>query len=251
VTVVRRSATLALLLTCAVAACRPEDEPPVALEILPEGVDMAMLGMDVYMTREGIRRIRLLADTAQFMGNGEVLLHRMEMTFFDPDGGEVSYVTADAGTYQENTDDMEARGSVVVLDRREDQRLETSRIRYVAEEDRLYGDEPFTLYKDAGRTVIRGSSFESDPGMSEVVTYNSSGQSERLVTPPPPAPQTTPDSATADPTGPGEVAEDSASVPPDSTGASPEAASVPPDSTGAPPDSTGVPPDTVRASRSR
>jgi LPS export ABC transporter protein LptC len=237
----RRVATLALAIAAIVplAGCRPEDDTPVALEILPEGVDMALLGMDVNMTREGVRRVRLMADTAQFRSDGEWLLRRMQMTFYDLEGQEISIVTADAGTYQENTDDMEAEGSVVVLDRREDQRLETTQLRYVKEEDRLYGDEPFVLYKDDGRTEIRGSSFESDPGMSEVVTYNSSGQSERVVTPPAAPPP-------AEPAGAAEAgASDSSGVAADSGGVAPDSGGVVPDSTGLPAESTGVAAETV------
>lgn len=244
-----RVATFALAIAAAVplAGCHPEDDTPVALEILPEGVDMAMLGMDVNMTREGVRRVRLMADTAQFRSDGEWFLQRMQMTFYDLEGREISVVTADAGTYQENTDDMEAEGSVVVLDRREDQRLETTQLRYVAEEDRLYGDEPFVLYKDNGRTEVRGSSFESDPGMSEVVTYNSSGQSRRVVTPPA-APTTAEQTEGAEGGGADSsgVAPDSTGLPAESTGVVPETVITRPDSTGVGPDSAGARPDSLR-----
>lgn len=179
-----RFCAIALLSVVPLAGgCRPEDGPPVASEVLREGVDMVMIPMDWYLTREGIRRALLHTDTAEFVTEGEIQMRGVELTFYDVDGREASVITAESGIFYENTEDMEASGSIVVLDRREDRRLETETLRYVAAEDRMYGDRPFTLWEDGGRTELRGAAFESDPGLDSVRVRSPSGQSERPPTP--------------------------------------------------------------------
>jgi len=213
-------------------ACRPEDGPPVASEVLREGVDMVMIPMDTYLTREGIRRALLHTDTAEFVTEGEIQMRGVALTFFDVDGREASVITAESGIFYENTEDMQATGSIVVLDRREDRRLETEELRYVAAEDRLYGDRPFTLWEDGGRTQLRGAAFESDPGLDSVRVRRPSGQSERPPTPNPPqaGPDTTRSAPASDTTG---VAPDTAA---DTPGAAPDTAA----GTGVAPDSSGA-----------
>ena len=186
---------LGLMLLVSVLACDRDDDPPVAVEILGDDVEMAMLDMDHYLTREGVRRARLRADTAEFLADGTVRMRPIELTFFDRQGNELSVVTGDRGTYNETTEDMEARGSVVAIDHRDDQRLETSHLRYQAEQDRLFGDEAFTLYRDNGRTVLRGSGFETDPGLASILMFDSSGRTEQAPPARPPA-GTPPDTTT-------------------------------------------------------
>ena len=238
---------LAALLTVVLIGCAPEDEPPVALEVLPEGVDMAIVDMDHFLTRTGVRRARLRADTAEFRADGEIHLRPVELVFYDGQGNELSVVNGDRGVFNEMTEDMVATGSVVALDRRDDQRLVTTHIRYEAEEDRLYGDEPFTLYRDGGGTVLEGSSFETDPGLTSIVMFDSSGRTSQTTRPSPPPPPAE-DSATAP-----AVADTGSTVSPDSMTAVPDSGSVvppPPDSTAtraAPPDTTSARPDSTSA----
>lgn len=234
--------TVAALVTIPIGGCRPEEERPVAVDVLREGVDLALLQMDTYLTREGIRHARLKADTAEFVGETatEIHLRPVELTMYDTDGTEISVITADFGIYNEMTGDMEAKGSIVVLDRRDDRRLETEQLRYDSEDDRLYGDVAFTLYSDGGRTVIRGAGFQSDPGLDSVRVRSPSGQSERPRTLVNAGPL---DSARAAPL-------DSAAVTPDSAdGAQTEGPTTVPDSVAASPDSLSAPPDTMARRR--
>jgi len=210
----------ALGATSMAGGCAREEEPPVASELLPEGVDVALLKMDTFLTRDGVRRARLKADTAEFTGETETEIHvrPVELTMYDTDGTEISVITADTGVYDETTGNMEARGSIVVIDRRDDRRLETEQLRYDAENDWLYGDAAFVLYSDAGLTVVRGAAFDSDPGLDSVRVRSPSGQSARKV-------------------------RIVAAVPPDTTRDVGDSATVAPDSlTTAPPDTTAARP---------
>lgn len=196
--------TVAGLLAAVLAvACSPGEAPPTAGEVMGEGVEMLIIGMETFLTRDGIRRARLEADTAEFREGGEVHLRPVRLVFFDDAGQESSDLTADRGIYYEPSEDMEAFGNIVVLDRREDRRLETERLRYSAQADELRGDVAFTLTSDGGRTVMRGASFVSDPGLDSVTVVQPAGRSERQRPPGSPA-----DSASA---------EDAS--PPDSVGA--------------------------------
>lgn len=191
---------------------------------------MVMIPMETYVTREGIRRALLHTDTAEFVTEGEIQMRGVSLTFFDVDGREASVITAESGIFYETTEDMEAAGSIVVLDRRDDRRLETEELRYVAAEDRLYGDRPFTLWEDGGRTELRGEAFESDPGLDSVRVRRPAGESER---PPDPAPPPT----DADTTGTAPAADTTA--PAVSDPAAPDTATPPvPDSTA--PDTTAA-----------
>lgn len=168
-----------LVAAALLVACSPDEEPPTAGEVMGEGVEMLMIHMETFLTRDGIRRARLEADTAEFHEGGEVHLRPVRLVFFDEAGRESSVLTAERGIYHEPTEDMEAFGDIVVLDRREDRRLETERLRYTAQDDELRGDVPFTLTSDGGRTVMRGASFVSDPGLDSVTVLQPAGRSER------------------------------------------------------------------------
>lgn len=162
-----------------VSGCGPEEEPPAAgQEVLRDGVDMVIIGMEHYLTRLGVRRARLISDTAEYVSENEIHLRPVRLIFFDEQGGEVSELTADRGVFFEVAEDMEATGNVVVIDRRKDQRLETERIRYTKENDRLHGEVPFVLESDGGRTIMEGAGFESDPGLDEVHIVEPSGRRE-------------------------------------------------------------------------
>lgn len=152
-------------LTAGSTACRRENQVETASpDLLSLDADMALLGMEHYMTRDGLRRAHLLADTAYFLqDSSKVRLRPVNVTFFDGEGHEVSELTAREGLYNMRTNDMEVRGEVVVLSRRDFQRLETARLTYSAREDQLRSDTSFVLYQ--GNTVLRGTGLVSDPDL--------------------------------------------------------------------------------------
>lgn len=168
-----------LLAATLLVGCSPDEDPPTAGELMGEGVEMLMVDMETFLTRDGIRRARLEADTAEFREGGEVHMRPVTLVFFDEAGREGSELTAERGIYYEASEDMEAFGNILVVDRREDRRLETERLRYTALADELRGDVAFTLTSDGGRTVVRGASFVSDPGLDSVTVLQPAGRSER------------------------------------------------------------------------
>jgi LPS export ABC transporter protein LptC len=78
-----------------------------------------------------------------------------------PQGGQASRswtVTGDEGDLNQETKDVELRGHVVLVSS-EGLRLETERLRWDAEAQRAWTDQPVTIYR-AG-AVVRGTGFES------------------------------------------------------------------------------------------
>ncbi|MDE2880127.1 LPS export ABC transporter periplasmic protein LptC [Candidatus Palauibacter soopunensis] len=265
------------------AACGSDDAPPTASEPLPEGVDTAVRGMRTFVTRDGIRRAVVEADTAEWREDNEIHLRRMTLTFFDPNGLESTEVTAEFGVFHQLTGDLEAERQVVVEDRVDDQRLETERLRYRNLDGRLFGDTAFRFLQTVEGLTLEGTAFESDPALDSLVLLNQEGEmlpvaafSEAVPLPAVPAGDTAgvgaapaageevageqvadepapADSAAAqvDPEAPpaqdSAAAADSVTAVPDTT-VLPDSLETPPDTAAAVlPDSLGTPPDTTAA----
>lgn len=165
----RRAAALpAVLLLVAAAACGGDQKVEVASpDLLDLNADQVMVGVEHTMTREGVRRAHLEADTAYFLRNGSVAhFRRYRIDFFDGAGARRSTLTAVDGVYDMKSGDMNARDDVVVVDSAGKQRLETSALRYDAASDRLRSDTSFVLYRQ--RDTIRGGGFVTDPSMDTV-----------------------------------------------------------------------------------
>lgn len=151
---------VAVVLACA------EEEPAstVGLELLNQGADQVMVTVHHFMTREGVRRGALRADTAYMMDDeATVELRNIHLVFYDETGAEESVLTAEEGSYHMQSGDMSASGRVEVVQSDGSQRLETEQLAYDAAADRLRGDQPFVFTQ--GTRVTRGNSFESDPSL--------------------------------------------------------------------------------------
>jgi len=161
----RRFAVALLASSIAVLGCEAEEPPDtVGLELLAEGADQILVTVQHFMTREGVRRATVRADTAYVMDDeSTVELRHVRLTFFDNEGVEESELSADAGSYHLQSGDMHARGNVVVVQSDGTQRLETEQLDYDAAADELRSETPF-VFTQPDR-VIRGSSFVSDPSL--------------------------------------------------------------------------------------
>jgi LPS export ABC transporter protein LptC len=160
----RLGPALAAILAVSIACADEQAPQTVGLELLEQGADQVMVSVHHFMTREGVRRAALRADTAYIMDDEATIeLRRVHLIFYDEEGGEESVLTAAAGTYHMQSGDMSATGSVVVEQADGSQRLETEQLAYDAAADRLRGEEPFVFTQ--GTRVTRGESFESDPSL--------------------------------------------------------------------------------------
>jgi LPS export ABC transporter protein LptC len=131
--------------------------------------DQVMVGVEHYMTREGVRRAHLRADTVYLQGEGsDAHLRRYTVDFFDGAGGLRSVLRAEDGEYDMQSGDMRASRNVVVVDADQAQRLSTEELRYDASTGKLTSEAPFTLVQ--GRDTVQGTGFVTDPGLDTLTT---------------------------------------------------------------------------------
>jgi len=167
----RGSFAVPLLLLLA-AAC--SDEPAATAgepSIFASGADQVMLGVEHYLTRDGIRRGVLHADTAfTYEDASRIELRNLEIEFFDEAGTERGLLSSERGTYLLETGDMTVQGSVELEGRLQAggrSVLETDSLAYDAAANQLATDGRWTLTRPDG-TVERGRGLVTDPALQHV-----------------------------------------------------------------------------------
>lgn len=160
-----------------VAGCGGDEQVEVAgPELLELGASQVMVDVETFVTREGVRKAHLTADTAFFLEEESgVNLRGVRVDFFGEQGATASRLTARRGWYEMQTGDMRATDNVVVVDSATDRRLETERLEYRARSDELRGDTAFVFHR--GNEIIRGQSFVTDPSLDDIRTTGPSGVS--------------------------------------------------------------------------
>lgn len=163
-----RRASAVLLLAAAAAGCSEDPAPePAGPQFQQLEADQVMVEVEHYMTREGVRRAHLRADTVYFLDEGGTAhLRRFTVDFFGEKGATTSVLSARDGRYRLQGGDMEATEDVQVVDEDESQRLYTQRLVYDSETGRLRSDVEFVMIQ--GRDTIRGVGFVTDPGLDSL-----------------------------------------------------------------------------------
>ena len=171
------TAVLAGLIGAALSACGELDQPPLT-ELAGDSADQVGYGVVHNLSVEGVRRMRLEADSAYaFFGPQSHLLFGVTVTFFSPQGVETSTLTSVEGTYYWRTGNMEARGDVVAITP-DGRRLETSILQYDRNTDQINGPASYLFITPERRA--EGESFTSDPDFRNVVTTRARGQMGRV-----------------------------------------------------------------------
>ena len=175
-----RSWAIACALAAGGAACSPQEPAPLAEQaLLRLQCDQVMIGLEHFLSADGVRLANVVADTACFLENqSTVHLKNVEVTFYDAAGGPSSTLTSDSATYDWLSGDMRAFGDVVVVDTETGRRLETPVMHYIRAEEEIWSDQPSTL-TEANGTVVQGTGFTSSSGMDRVEMENA-----RLTRPP-------------------------------------------------------------------
>lgn len=89
--------------------------PEEILEALPKNVDLALKKVDYTDTRDGIRRWRLIADSADYnVKSGSTVVQNVFMTFYDEQGVEGGTLTALSGETQTDKKMVRVYGDVVI-----------------------------------------------------------------------------------------------------------------------------------------
>jgi LPS export ABC transporter protein LptC len=157
-----------LLAASVLAACEETGAKPTTTVQASDSADQVLEGFSHYVTREGIRRSRVEADTAFFYEGTQVTeLKNVRVVFFDVQGTEGSTLTAKRGTYRWQDGSMEANDKVVVVSP-DGRRLTTEALKYDNAANTISTNVHFAF--DRGGEHLEGNSFRSDPDFKNVVT---------------------------------------------------------------------------------
>jgi len=172
-----RTLTGLVIVAWAATACSGMETPPTTVTSA-DSADQVGYGVTHILTADGIRRMRLQADSAYaYLRAQRHELFGLTVTFYSPDGVETSTLHARGGTYDWRTGNMEARGDVVTVSP-EGNRLETSTLQYDRGRNLIIGPAPFhwrTPTQD-----VEGDAFTSDPDIRNVETTRARGALGRV-----------------------------------------------------------------------
>jgi len=186
---------LALLYSVvATAACSSKKQPPTAAHSpLADSADQVMYGARFVLTDQGLSRAHMNADTAYFFDeNTRMEFENVLTTFFTVTGAKDAVLTSRHGTYNSRTNNMIARGNVVVVSE-DGRRLTTPELIYNQQKNEISSDSAFVMTEPNRR--LEGIGFRSDPNMKNIqILKGASGFAKGVSTEPMvlPAPSSTP-----------------------------------------------------------
>ena len=167
----RSAVTSGVLLAVAVATlagCEESGAKPTTTVTASDSADQVLEGFSHYVTRDGIRRSRVEADTAFFYEGTQITqLKNIKVVFFDIKGEEGSTLTAKRGTYRWQDGSMEANDKVLVVSP-DGRKLRTEALKYDNGANTISTNVHFAF--DRGGEHLEGNSFRSDPDFKNVVT---------------------------------------------------------------------------------
>jgi LPS export ABC transporter protein LptC len=164
----------ALILAATVlAACQDDAVRPPVNVTAADSADQILEGMEHLITTDGVRRTRVIADTAYlYEATNLARLKVVKVTFYDANGNETSTVTSDSGIYHMRDGSMSAWGRVVATTP-DNRRLQSAELKYDSRTRQISSDKPFVY--DRGDQHLEGNGFTSDPDFRNVVTRQPHG----------------------------------------------------------------------------
>jgi LPS export ABC transporter protein LptC len=142
------------------AACERQTAPPPAS---PEVPDQVVRQFTLTETVRGELRWKLTAASAStYRSLGVIRARDVAVDFYEEGGRPYSHLTAREGEIRTATNDMAARGDVVVTTQ-SGTRVETPSLRFLNREQRIVSEDRVTVRR--GGDVLSGTGFESDPSL--------------------------------------------------------------------------------------
>ena len=170
-----RLSALSLLLVglSMLPACKEDAVRPTMTVTAADSADQVLEGMEHLITNDGVRRTKVVADTAYLYEATQLArLKVVTSTFYSTSGLETSTITADSGIYQMRDGSMSAWGHVVAVTP-DGRKLRSAELRYDARTQKISSDKPF-IY-DRADQHLEGNGFISDPDFHDVVTQQPRG----------------------------------------------------------------------------
>jgi LPS export ABC transporter protein LptC len=167
----RWCASLSVLM--ALGACERRGVQPTATMQAADSADQVLEGFVHHVTADGIRKSRIEADTAWFYeATQRATLHNVRITFYDGKGAERSKLTARRADYRWQDGSLDAEGDVVLI-APDGGKLQSAVLKLDNKENRISTDRAFRF--DRGAERIEGTSLQSDPEFTNVVTNRPRG----------------------------------------------------------------------------
>jgi LPS export ABC transporter protein LptC len=178
------------------SACTTKKQPPVAgHSALADSADQVMYNARLKITDQGLSRAQLESDTAYFFDdNTRIELEKVHTTFFTATGEKNAVLTSERGTYNSRTNNMIARGNVVVVTE-DGRRLTTPELIYNQQRNEISSDSSFVETEPTRR--VEGIGFRSDPDMKNIRILKGTTGIARGITTAPTAPTAAPNVAPA------------------------------------------------------
>jgi len=148
-------------------ACSSKKEPPVATHSpLADSADQVMFNASFMLTDKGLSRAQMQGDTLYFFeDNTRIESDNPHITFFTATGAKDAVLTARHGTSNTRSNNMIARGNVVVVSE-DGRRLTTQELIYNQGRNEISSDSAFVLTEPDRR--LEGVGFRSDPNMQNI-----------------------------------------------------------------------------------
>src|SRR6267154_4058479 len=172
---------LTILFNAVLASCK-SGTPVTATQAVLDSADQVLVGMTHYVTDAGVLRARVRADTAYFFSNTQrAELRNVHVTFYDVAGNPTSTLTSREGTDHWRTDDMEARGNVVVIRDKDGGTMRTDVMSYNRVRNEVSSDKDFIF--DGPDRHIEGRGFTSDPEFKKITAKGPRGTGGQFLLP--------------------------------------------------------------------
>jgi len=173
--------TAAVLGACLLAAaCTDTGARPGVLLTAADTADQTLLEVRHYITRDGIQKSLVEADTAYYYDASQTFeLRVVTVTFYDAGGAPTSTLTSHEATYQTMTGAMEGRGKVVVRSTDGTRTLKSEKLSYEPGKNEISTDQPY-VYEQGGNH-LEGTGFTSDPNFQRMTTANPRGRAAEGV----------------------------------------------------------------------
>ena len=165
------------------AACGPAERGVASANVVADSADQTMFGLTQILTNNGVMQAYLQADTAyMYEASGRVDLRHIKVTFYSALGDPESVLTGQTGTYWTRTNQMLAKGGVVVVRTADQAKLRTEFLEYDPATNQVKTDQPYVA--DKGAQHVEGDhGFTCDPGFTNCTTVGARGNAGRFVMP--------------------------------------------------------------------
>jgi LPS export ABC transporter protein LptC len=157
------------------AACVDGSEAVAGSGFRSLPADQVVVNMETDMKDLGMLRARLRADTAHIWeDSAKTLMFPVSLRLYDDNGAETAHLTAREGELDSRTNEMVARGNVVLVSPERGRRILTEELHYDPRSGRIWSDVHTVFYDGGSR--MEGEGFRADDRMHDVEVFKSTGE---------------------------------------------------------------------------